>query len=260
MMKLLLGLACFLPLAAMTAAARGDTKAAASLAPSGTLRAAINFGNGVLAQRGPDGEARGVSAELARELARRLGVALQFVPYDGAGFVTDAAGSGAWDICFLAVDPRRAEQIDFTAPYVLIEGAYLVPQASPLRDVASVDEDGIRVMVDRGSAYDLFLQRALKHAKLVYPPQDRRAGEYYLEAPVEVLAGVKQPLQQMADAHGALRMIPGRFMQIAQAMGAIHGRDAGFAYLQDFIAEMKASGFVAARLAASGQADAEVAP
>ena len=197
------------------------------------------FGNGVLAQRGPDGEARGVSADLARELARRLGLGLQFVPYDGAGFVTDAAASGAWDVCFLAVDPRRAEQIDFTAPYVLIEGAYLVPQASALRDVASVDQEGIRVMVDRGSAYDLFLQRTLKQRDAGLSAAGARAGDYYLEAPVEVLAGVKQPLQQMVEAHAGLRMVPGRFMQIAQAMGAVHGRDAGFAYLQRFVAEMK---------------------
>jgi polar amino acid transport system substrate-binding protein len=238
-----------------------DPEAARSLAPSGTLRAAINFGNPVLAQRDPaSGEPRGVSADLAREVSQRLGVPLQFVPFNGAGFVTDAVKSGAWDIAFLAIDPGRAEGISFTPPYVVIEGAYLVPQSSPLRSVEDVDRPGVRVMVDNGSAYDLFLQRALKQAKLVYPPAGRRAGEYFLQAPVEVLAGVRSPLAQMAQAHKELRLIPGRFMEIDQAMGTIKGRDPGLAYLTRFVEEMKASGFVAHSLAASGQADAEVAP
>ena len=190
MKTLLASVAFLLPFAAIAA----DPDAARSLAPSGTLRAAINFGNPVLAQRDPTtGQPRGVSADLARELSQRLGVPLQFVPYNGAGFVTDAVKSRAWDIAFLAIDPGRAEGISFTPPYVVIEGAYLVPQASPLQSVNEVDRAGTRVMVDHGSAYDLFLQRALKQAKLVYPPTGRRAGEYFLEAPVEVLAGVRSP-------------------------------------------------------------------
>ena len=168
--------------------------------------------------------------------------------------------AGAWDICFLAIDPKRAEGIDFTAPYVVIEGAYLVPDASPLRSVDEVDRSGVRVMVDHGSAYDLFLQRSLRHATLVYPPDGQRAGPFYLEAPVEVLAGVRQPLADMAAAHPGFRLIPGRFMQIDQAVGVIHGRQAGLEYVRGFVEDMKASGFVARSLAASGQADAEVAP
>lgn len=202
MIKFMLGLACLVPLAAGAA----ETGPAQSLAPGGTLRAAINFGNPVLAQRDPaGGPPRGVSADLARELARRLGLPLRYVPYGGAGFVSEAGKTGAWDICFLAIDPKRAEGIDFTAPYVVIEGAYLVPQDSALHAVEQVDRDGVRVMVDHGSAYDLFLQRALKHATPVYPPAGRRAGEYYLANPVDVLAGVRQPLVQMAQAHSTLR-------------------------------------------------------
>ena len=256
MIKLMMGLACFFPFAAMAA----DTSPARSLAPGGTLRVAINFGNPVLAQRDPKGGAtHGVSADLARELARRLELPLEYVPYNGAGFVSEAGKTGAWDICFLAIDPKRAEGIDFTAPYVVIEGAYLVADGSPIQAIEDVDRDGVRVMVDHGSAYDLYLQRSLKHAKLVYPPTGRRAGEYYLTDPVEVLAGVRQPLVQMTQAHTDLRMIPGRFMQIEQAVGTMRGRDAGLAYLRAFVEEMKASGFVARSLAASNQPDAEVA-
>ncbi len=257
MNTVLTSLLCLLPFAAMAA----DISPAASLAPGGTLRAAINFGNPVLAQRDPAGGLpRGVSADLARELARRLNLPLEYVPFDGAGFVPPAGAAGQWDISFLAIDPKRAEGIDFTAAYVVIEGAYVVAQGSPLQSVDEVDREGVRVMVDHGSAYDLFLQRALQHAKLVYPPEGRRSGEYFLEQPTDVLAGVRQPLAQMVQAHPALRLIPGRFMEINQAMGAIRGRTAGLAYLKAFVEDMKASGFVARSLAASGQGDAEVAP
>ena len=138
------------------------------LAPSGKLRAAINFGNSVLAQKDPaTGEPRGVSAELAREVAKRLAVPIEFITFDAAGKVFDALQKGAWDIAFLAIDPVRAAGIDFTAPYVVIEGAYVVPVDSPLKTVEDVDRDGVRVAVARASAYDLYLTRALKHAKLV---------------------------------------------------------------------------------------------
>ena len=257
MKPLLYALAWLAPLAASAA----EPEAAQSLAPGGTLRAAINFGNPVLAQRDPaTGEPRGVSADLARELAKRLGIPLTFVTFNGAGFVTDAVKDKSWDIAFLAIDPGRAQGISFTAPYVVIEGAYLVPKGSPVQTVADVDRPGVQVMVDRGSAYDLFLQRALKQATLLYPPVGRRAGEYYLQSPTDVLAGVQSPLAQMAQAHPDLRLIPGSFMEIDQAMGVIKGRDVDLGYMDEFAEEMKASGFVARSLAASGQADAQVAP
>src|SRR5436190_11539389 len=136
------------------------------LAPNGKLRAAINFGNIVLAQKDPaGGEPRGVSAELARELAKRLGVPVEYVTFDAAGKVFDALAQGAWDIAFLAVDPVRAAGIGFTAPYVVIEGAYIVPADSPLKSVEEVDREAVRVVVARGSAYDLIRTRALKHAQ-----------------------------------------------------------------------------------------------
>ncbi len=250
-------LGALLPFVAMAQAA----PPAQVLAPSGTLRAAINFGNPVLAQRDPTtGEPTGVSVALAGELARRLGVKLQLVPFNGAGLVTDALASGAWDVCFLAIDPVRAKGIDFTAAYVVIEGAYLVPQDSPLATVAEVDRPGVTIEVDRGSAYDLFLTRELKHATLVRPTPPARAGADYLAHPKDVLAGVRQPLEAMAAEHPGYRMIPGRFMQIEQAVGIPAGHDAALPYVKSFVEEMKASGFVAKALADSGQHDAAVAP
>lgn len=231
------------------------------LAPSGRLRAAINFGNPVLAQKDTaTGEPRGVSAALARELAQRLGVPIEFVTFDAAGKVFDALQANAWDVAFLAIDPVRAAGIDFTAPYVLIEGIYVVPSGSPLRTVEDVDRDGVRVAVGRGSAYDLYLTRALKQAKLVREPSSAAALDAFLKDRLEAAAGVKQPVVAFAQDHPDVRVIPGRFMSIEQAMGTPKGRAAGIRYLRKFVEEMKSSGFVAKALALSGQSDAAVAP
>jgi len=229
------------------------------LAPTGKLRVAINFGNIVLAQKDPaSGEPRGVSAELARELAKRLAVPIEFLTFDAAGKVFDALGK--WDIAFLAIDPVRAAGIDFTPPYVIIEGAYVVPADSSLKSVEAVDRDGVRVAVARASAYDLYLTRALKHAKLVREGSGPQALEMFRRDRLEAAAGVKQPIVAFAKEHPDTRVIPGRFMVIEQAMGTPKGREAGSRYLREFIEEMKASGFVAKALAASGQTDAAVAP
>jgi polar amino acid transport system substrate-binding protein len=231
------------------------------LAPTGRVRVAINFGNSVLAQPDPaGGPPRGVSGELARELAQRLGVGVGYVTFDAAGKVFEALKAGLWDVAFLAVDPVRAAGIAFTAPYVLIEGVYLVPKDSMLQTVDDVDRDGVRIAVAKGSAYDLYLSRAIRHATLVRQPSGPEALEMFLRDRLEAAAGVRQPINAFAQAHPDTRVIPGRFMAIEQAMGTVKGRDAASAYLRTFIEEMKASGFVARALAASGQGDATVAP
>jgi polar amino acid transport system substrate-binding protein len=231
------------------------------LAPTGTLRAAINFGNPVLAQKDPvTGEPRGVSVDLARELGRRLNVPVELVTYDAAGKVFDALKSGAWDIAFLAIDPARASEISFTAPYVIIEGTYMVPADSPLRTIGDVDRDGVRVAVGNKSAYDLYLTRTIKRAALVRAPTSEAAIELFGRDKLEVAAGVRQPLEEFAAKNPDVRMIEGRFMVIEQAMGTPKGRAAGAAYLRGFVEEMKASGFVADALRRSNQTDAVVAP
>jgi polar amino acid transport system substrate-binding protein len=230
------------------------------LAPTGRLRVAINFGNPVLAQKDAAGEPRGVSAALARELAKRLGKPAEFIPFDTAGQVFEAMKTGALDLAFLAIDPARAADIAFTAPYVEIEGTYLVPENSPLRTVEDVDRDGIRVAVGRGAAYHLFLKRELKHARLVEAPTSEAALELLLQAGLDAAAGVKQPLVTFAASHPNVRVMPGRFMAIDQAMAIPKGRDAGLRFLRAFVEEMKASGFVAKALAESGRGEVTVAP
>jgi polar amino acid transport system substrate-binding protein len=231
------------------------------LAPTGTLRVAINFGNSVLAQKDPaTGEPRGVSSALARELARRLGVPISYTGFDAAGKVTAAVNAGGLDICFLAIDPVRGEGISFTPPYVVIEGVYVVPKDSALKSVEDVDHDGIRVAVAQGSAYDLYLTRALKHAELMRRPSGPESLDMFVADKLEAAAGVRQPIAAFAQSRSDMRLIPGRFMAIEQAMGTPKGRDAGAAFLRKFIEEMKASGFVARELQISGQGEAAVAP
>jgi polar amino acid transport system substrate-binding protein len=227
------------------------------LAPTGKLRAAINLGNMVLAQKGAGGQPTGITADLAHELGRRLGVPVELVPFDAAGKVFDTLKTGTLDIVFLAIEPVRAAEIAFTAPYVLIEGVYMVPRDSGLKTVADVDRPGVRIAVNRGSAYDLFLTRTLKQATLV---RGENGIELFIQDRLEAAGGVKQPLVAFAKTNPNVRVMDGRFMEIQQAMGTPKGRPAGARYLRGFVEEMKASGFVADALERSNQPDASVAP
>jgi len=229
--------------------------------PTGALRAAINFGNSVLAQKGADGTPQGVSADLARALAKRLGVDIVLVPFDAAGKAFAAAKENKVDVLFVAIEPVRAAEVDFTPPYVLIDGAYLVLKTSPLREPADVDKPGMRIAVGENSAYDLFLKRTLKNATLL-----RTAGgcckniDLFRAEKLDAAAGVRQPLAEYAKQHDDVRVMEQPFQQIRQAMATPKGRPAAAAYLKTFIEEMNANGFVADALKRSNQPDAQVAP
>ena len=234
--------------------------AAAELGSSGKLRAAINFGNPILANRAPGGEPRGVSVDLAREAARRLGLDVELVTFASAGTVVEAVKAARVDLAFVAIDPVRSADMDYTAPYVIIEGAYLVRNDSPWRANDEVDRPGTRIAVGRGSAYDLYLTRALKSATLVHAPTSPAVTDLFLAQNLDVAAGVKQQLEADAKRVGGVRLLPGRFMVIEQAMGTPKARVASVRYLKRFVEEMKASGMVARALQASNQRDATVAP
>jgi polar amino acid transport system substrate-binding protein len=234
--------------------------AAAELGATGKLRAAINFGNPILASRGANSEPKGVSVDLAREAARRLGLPVELVLFNSAGSVVDAVKARQVDLAFVAIDPVRAADMEYTAPYVIIEGAYLVRNNSPLQRNDEVDRPGTRVAVGRGSAYDLFLTRELKSATLVRAPTSPEVTDFFLAQNLEVAAGVKQQLEADAKRVGGVRLLPGRFMVIEQAMGVPKGRTAAQAWLSGFIEEMKASGFVAEALKRHGIEGALVAP
>lgn len=231
-------------------------------APTGKLRASINLGNPLLANRNPHtGELFGVSIDMARAFAAQLGVDVEWVVFDAAGKSVQAVRSEQADIGFFAIDPLRSEGLCFTAPYVLIEGAYVVPEASRLERNEQVDRPGIRVTVGQGSAYDLFLTRALQQAQIVRAPTSPEVMDVYIKQGLEVAAGVKQQLQADLKRFPGHRLLPGRFMVIQQAMGlpVTRGTEAA-AELAQFVETMKSQGFVAQALQRHGIQGASVAP
>lgn len=231
------------------------------LAPTGKLRVGINYGNPVLATRDPaSGDLRGVAVDLALELGRRSGVPVELVGYEAAGKMVEGLQTGAWDAAFLAVDPGRTGEISFTAPYIEIEGTYLVPAGSPLRAIADVDREGVRIGLAAKSAYDLFLSRSLQRAQLVRAPDPNAAFELLVAGKVEALAGVKQTLATNAGKLPGSRVVDGRFMAIHQALGMPKGRAAGAKYLREFIEDVKASGLVARAIEKAGIRGVSVAP
>jgi polar amino acid transport system substrate-binding protein len=228
----------------------------AELAPTGVLRAALNLGNPVLVQ-GTAAAPTGVTVDIAHEIGARLGVPPEFRCFGAARESLQAMVDGQADICFLAVEPARAEQVAFTAPYVLIEGVYAVPRESPLTTVAEVDRPGTRIGVKRGSAYDLFLTRTLSHATVV---RGAEGTEVFVAERLEAAAGVREPMTDFVAAHPAYRLIEDRFMVIPQAVGTAKTKRAETVeFLRALVEELKASGFVAEALRRSGQT-APVAP
>lgn len=235
--------------------------ARADLAPTGKLRAGINYGNVILAQRDPTtGESRGPAVELAQGLGRRLDVPVELVAYPGVGALVDGARAGAWDIAFLGADPARAGEIDFTAAYLEIETTYLVPPGSPLLTIADVDQDGVRVAAPARAAYELHLGRSLQHASLVRTQNAQAAFDLLVEGRVEALAGLRQALLPLAEKLPGSRLLEGRFMVVAQAVGTPKGRPAGLAYLRAYVEEAKASGMIARAIEKSGLRGVAVAP
>ncbi|HWI83630.1 ABC transporter substrate-binding protein [Ramlibacter sp.] len=218
----------------------------AAFTPTGVLRAAINLGNPILAGRDAAGAPAGVSVDLAGELAARLGARLELVVFDAAGQSVAAVTQEQADVGFFAIDPLRGAGLAFTRPYILIEGAYLVREASPVWDNAQVDAAGTTVMVGKGSAYDLYLTRELKRATIVRAATSPTVVAEFVAQGADVAAGVRQQLEADAARHPGLRLLPGRFMVIEQAMGTPRGRSPdATAFLASFVEDMKRSGFVA---------------
>jgi polar amino acid transport system substrate-binding protein len=233
-----------------------------TFAPTGELRVAINVGNPILARRHPDtGEPEGVSIDLANLLAQRLGVPLKLVVFEAASKSVDALSQDLADVGFFAIDPLRGAAIAFTAPYVLIEGAYMVKQESPLQSNEQVDQAQHTVVVGKGSAYDLYLSREIKHAQLVRSPTSPEVVSFFLEHGHDVAAGVKPQLEAELPRIPGLRMLPGHFMVISQAMGLPKSRGPeAAAYLHQFVEDMKAAGEVAQAMAKHRIEGATLAP
>jgi len=231
------------------------------LAPTGKLRVGINYGNPVLATRDrTSGQLGGVAVDLARELGRRTDLPVELVGFESAGKMVEGLQAAAWDVAFLAVDPGREQEINFTAPYIEIEGTYLLPPGSALVAIADVDREDVRVGVSSKSAYDLFLSRNLKHAQLVRASSPEAAFDLILAGKVDALGGVRQHLVANTAKLPGSRVLDGRFMAIQQALGIPKGREAGISYLREFIEDVKASGLVARALEKAGVQGVSIAP
>jgi polar amino acid transport system substrate-binding protein len=235
--------------------------ARAELAPTGTLRAGINYGNVILARKdGATGESTGVAIDLARELAKRLGVPVEVIGYESVGAMVDGAKAGAWDIAFLGSDPARAAEITFTPAYVELDATYLVAAASPLRVAADVDREGVRVAAPARANYELYLSRSLTRAQLVRAQDAAVAFDLLASGKVEALAGLTQALIGLSAKLPGSRLVDGRFMAVQQSVGIPKGRDAGAQYLRGFVEETKASGLVAQAILKTGAVGVSVAP
>lgn len=227
------------------------------LAPTGVLRASINQGNPVLAQGTPDAPT-GVTVDIARETARRLGVPVELLCFDAARKSYDAMATGRADLCFLAIEPKREESVAFTAPYVVIDGVYAVPRDSAVDTVDDVDRPGVRIGVNQGSAYDLYLTRTLRHATVV---RGADGIDEFVEQGLEVVAGIRQPVAELVAARPGYRLVDGTFMQIRQAVGTTRSRHQDTVrYLRELVEELKACGFVADALRRAHQLDTLLAP
>jgi len=216
------------------------------LAPTGVLRAGINMSNTLLVTGAtPTGDPQGVAPDMAAEIARRLGVPVAYVKFDRPSKLADAAGTNVWDIGLIGAEPARAEKIDFTPAYCEIEATYLVPAGSPIQSVAEVDRAGWRIAVRRGSAYDLWLARNIKHATVLRSePADGPFNQFVAEG-LEALAGLRPQLLQDVKKLPGARILPGNFTAVQQAIGTLKSNTAGAAFLREFVAEAKRSGLVA---------------
>ena len=227
------------------------------LAPTGTLRASINLGNQVLAQ-GTEADPSGVTVDIARELGKRLGVPVELPCFHAARESFEAMNQGRADICFLAIEPAREETVAFTAPYVVIEGVFVVPEDSSMTSATDADKPGVRIAVSEGSAYDLFLTRTLAHAQLV---RGSDGVVVFTEQQLEVVGGVRQTMEAFVASRPGVRLLEPRFMEIQQAVGTSRAREAAtVSFLRTFVEELKSYGFIAEALRRSGQHGASVAP
>jgi len=215
------------------------------LAPSGKLRIGLNYSNFLLVLGDePNGEPRGIAPDLGRELARRTGLPFEFVKFDAAGKLFDAVKSAACDVGFLGAEPQRASEVDFTSAYLEIPVTFLVPAGSPIRRIADVDREGVRIAVSERSAYDLYLTRNLKKAQLVRTKGIPASYDAFIAQKLEALGGLKPKLVEEQARTPGSRVLEGQVTGVQQAIGAPKGREAAARYLREFAEDVKRSGLV----------------
>lgn len=218
----------------------------AELAPTGTLRAGINMSNFLLVTgKTPEGDPDGVSPDLAREIARRLGVPVKLVPMPSPDGLVAAADDDVWDIGLVGAEPQREEKMAFTAAYAEIEATYLVREDSALKSVEDVDKQGVSIIVRGGSAYGLWLERNIKNAELILTESADDARSRFASEKIDALAGLKNGLMKDARNIPGTRILPGKFASVQQAVGTLKKNTAGIAFLREVVEDAKASGLIA---------------
>lgn len=228
-------------------------QARAELAPTGVLRAAINLSNFLLVtDKTPEGDPVGVSPDMARAVADRLGVPVEYMTYDTPGELADAAVENVWDIGNIGAEPERARTIAFTAAYAEIEATYLVPAGSAIQSVDKVDREGVRIGVYGRSAYGLWLADHIERAELVKADGVDASFEAFVEQGLEALAGLRPRLVTDVEQLPGARILDGQFTAVQQAIGTKPERETAIAFLRDFVEETKASGLVADLIARHG--------
>jgi len=216
------------------------------IAPGGRMRAGINYGNVILASRDPaSGVLRGVHVDLARELGRRLGVPVELKGRPDAGTLVEELNSGVLDVALLSFEPSRAGEIAFSPTYLEVDATYLVPPGSPMRAAENVDRDGARIAITARSVYAFFLNRHLRHAKLVSAPSTHAAFDLFAREKLDALVGLRPRLAADAKMMPGSRVVDGRFMLVEQAVASPKGREAGAQFIREFIEDAKASGLIA---------------
>jgi len=219
--------------------------ARAELVPTGVLRAGINLSNFLLVTgRTPSGDPEGVSPSMAREVANRLGVEVEYVPFKTPGELADAAVDDVWDIGLIGAEPERAKTITFTAAYVEIEATYLVPAGSPIRSVGDVDRAGVRIAVAARSAYELWLSDNIRQAELRLAQGLDGSFDRFVNEKLEALAGLRPRLLSDVQRLPGARILDGKFTAVQQAIGTKPDRRAGAAFLRELVEDAKASGLV----------------
>jgi polar amino acid transport system substrate-binding protein len=235
------------------------------LIPTGRLRVAINYGNPVVATKGPARELRGVAVDIGRELGRQLDVPVELVGYESVAKVLGALNTGGWDVAFIAVNAARQDQVAFTAPYMQVELTYLVRATPPgltarFRGLEDLDFAGARIAVAEKSAADLYLTKALKHAALFREHDEPAAFRLLDAAAAEAYASSKQLLESIARSDRKYRVLEGHFATIDHAAAVPVGRKAAADYLGASIEQLKASGFIRAAIERASLRGVIVAP
>ncbi|UTS88285.1 transporter substrate-binding domain-containing protein [Rhizobium anhuiense] len=223
----------------------GDVTASLSaLIPKGYLRAAVNLANIALVQHDPEtGSVEGVSPQLAKELAERLGCRVEFVAYPSAAKILERVDHDEWDIAFLAADPAREDRLLFSPAYAMIEGTLVVREATPYRTFQDVDAEGVEICVTRNAAYDLYLSRRLARARIVHSSTPGEALEMLVEGKHHAAAGVRQALERFAGTHKGFRVLVEPFLIIRQTIAVSCSHPAAGLLVREFVEEARQQGF-----------------